>query len=522
MNVAQLFARSRRMHGSRAALIHGLGSRRRHLSYDQLAVKVNHAAWHLQNSGLQPGDKVLLAVPLSIETYVVMLAILQAGLVIVFIDPSQGKSVVERCLRGHPPAAIVATRRILNLRWLSAGLRRIPIRFAVGSGWGRVSNILEEIPSDGVLLPTLRDNEDPALLTFTSGSTGDPKAVVRTHGFLQIQFRFLRQIADLSDTDIDLVAMPMFVLFNLANGITSVIPACDVKRPGRANPQILSAQINAEYVSRVVASPALLERLADSCTGAEFAGIRRISTGGGPVSPALPARLKLIAPGADIVSVYGSTEAEPIASISSRSVSAADLQRSCSGAGLLAGVPVAGCEVRIIQYRREPIVNPCSARLFTSLLLDDNCIGEIVVSGEHVLQGYADSARNAETKIMMDDTVWHRTGDAGYFDDRGRLWLAGRCSAAVADERGTVFPFQVEYAACNVDGIRRAALVADSGQRVLAVEPERSHVTDALESIGKNIPDIEIDRIVPLKRIPLDKRHDAKVDYPALRRAMGI
>ncbi|MDA0679819.1 MAG: AMP-binding protein, partial [Proteobacteria bacterium] len=90
-----------------------------------------------------------------------------------------------------------------------------------------------------------------------------------------------------------------------------------------------------------------------------------------------------------------------------------------------------GCTVRVIRSRHDIPVAPCSAEGFETLMMSCGGIGEIVVTGKHVLRGYADAARNRATKIEVDGTIWHRTGDAGYFDQAGRLWLVGRCSAAI-------------------------------------------------------------------------------------------
>jgi acyl-CoA synthetase (AMP-forming)/AMP-acid ligase II len=152
--------------------------------------------------------------------------------------------------------------------------------------------------------------------------------------------------------------------------------------------------------------------------------------------------------------------------------------------------------------------------------LPDGNAGEIVVSGEHVISGYADPARDRDTKIRVQETVWHRTGDAGYFDASGRVWLVGRCAAALSDYRGTVYPFQVEYAVSAVRGIRRAALIEKDGDRILVLESSgrefRTHCAEAAKCVAQ----FDIDRIVTVHRIPVDRRHDAKVDYPALNRLL--
>jgi acyl-CoA synthetase (AMP-forming)/AMP-acid ligase II len=230
--------------------------------------------------------------------------------------------------------------------------------------------------------------------------------------------------------------------------------------------------------------------------------------------------LRTIAPNAIVRTVYGSTEAEPIASIDGHQLSFADRLKTREGGGLLVGKPVRGCMVRVVRNCPGQVLGPYTVEAFSNQCLPPGGAGEIVVSGEHVLQGYADSSCDRETKIQVQSTVWHRTGDAGYFDTSGRLWLVGRCAAALQDYRGTVYPFQVEYAVTAVRGVRRAALVEMDGDRVLVLETSGREFRNHCAEAARCVADFEIDRIVTLHRIPVDRRHDAKVDYPALARLL--
>lgn len=103
-------------------------------------------------------------------------------------------------------------------------------------------------------------------------------------------------------------------------------------------------------------------------------GLHTVFTGGGPVKPALVGRLQGRRPGSRIVSVYGSTEAEPIADLDWAEVGDGDRAAMAGGAGLLAGVPVEGPALRIVE-------------------------GEIWVAGAHVNAHYLDPAMEAGTKV---------------------------------------------------------------------------------------------------------------------------
>ena len=522
MNAYTLFENSLREHAKKCALVSGTGLKRREVSFSELGQQVDVVASQLTESGLYPGDRVLLAVPVSIETYVVMLAVMKAGMTTMFIDPAHSAARVVQILKSWPPAAVVSTRTILLFRFLMPELRRIPIRFVVGSPSAGATKLSFSDFRPDAFATTKRSPADSALLTFTSGSTGEPKPVLRTHVFLRRQLAILDEIADVRDDDIDYVAMPMFVLFNLAKAVTSIIPAADMKRPGRAEPAALFRQMQGERVTRTVASPALLERLANHCLikRLRLHDLRCVSTGGGPVSPSLARKLKKVAPSASVKMVYGSTEAEPIACLDDSDVSVNDREKMRRGDGLLVGRPVRGCSVRIIRSRPGVPVDPCSSDSFATLSMGVGEIGEIAVNGSHVMTGYADASHNCATKIEVDGSIWHRTGDAGYFDPAGRLWLVGRCSAVIKDRRGTVYPFQVEYAVDAVSGIRRSALIGYDHQRVLVVEAADLQFRSDCASAARCVAENDIDRILVVRRIPMDKRHDAKVDYPALHRLL--
>lgn len=522
MNVYELFADVVADIPDRAALIGGTGRGRRALRYDELHRHVDAVVCQLREHGLRPGDRVLLAVPISIETYVLMLALLKAGMSIMFIDPAHSARRVARILGEWPPAAVIATPAILMLRLLMPELRRIPRQFCVNAGAPGAVRLDTRRRHGETLAACARRSADSALQSFTSGSTGEPKPVLRTHGFLRAQLEMLDGIAELRTGDIDYVTMPMFVLFNLARGVTSVIPACDLKQPGKADPAIVYAQLESERATRMIASPALLERLVSwgLRRRVTLPELKRVSTGGGPINPSLARRLFALAPNASLHMVYGSTEAEPIAAIEARLISVSDRARMRSGEGLLAGKPVTGCDLRILATRPEAPVGSLSAAQFERLAVAAGTIGEIVVTGPHVLSSYADSSRNAATKMDVDGRTWHRTGDAGYLDGEGRLWLVGRLAAAISDRRGTVFPFQVEYAAMATPGVRRAALVERDGRRTLVIEASGRVLQDQCAAFTTCVERFAVDRIRPLRRIPTDRRHNSKIDYPALHRLL--
>jgi acyl-CoA synthetase (AMP-forming)/AMP-acid ligase II len=248
--------------------------------------------------------------------------------------------------------------------------------------------------------------------------------------------------------------------------------------------------------------------------------MKRIFTGGAPVFPHTLDALAAVAPGAEIVAVYGSTEAEPIAKIERRQISGDDRRAMRTGAGLITGVPVPAVELAIVNDRWSTPLGPWTEEEFAREKLPSPAAGEIVVTGDHVLSGYLDGRGDAETKIRVGDRMWHRTGDAGYLDAAGRLWLLGRCGAKVDDEHGRLYPFAVECAISDVEGLRRSAFVAQHGARVLVVEPGDAAPAGVIERVRARLGWAQLDHVFVVARIPVDARHNAKVDYPALEKLL--
>ena len=492
------------------------------VSFAVLEQRSVQIAEQLQGAGVQAGEAVLVLVPMSARLYAVLLALFRLGAIAQFIDPAAGLDHLERCCTLYPPRALVATPKAHLLQLKSAALRRIPLKFSTH----RLFSPSLPHPPHPFTPPPPHPLTTPALLTFTSGSTGQPKAALRTHGFLLAQHRALAHSLHLTPGETDLSTLPIFVLANLASGVTSLLPGVDLRYPGRVNARRLLRDIRRYGPTSTAASPALLGRLAAECeaTGQQMPEFRRLFTGGAPVFPGLLQRLAAIAPQAEVTAVYGSTEAEPIAHLAYAEIQPDDLARMTQGKGLLAGYPVPEIALRILGDRWGTPIPAMTAAEFEVQTLPAGAVGEIVVSGDHVLPGYLNGQGDAETKFRVDGIPWHRTGDAGYLDEQGRLWLLGRCSAKLTDAWGTLYPFAVEAAAQAQPGIHRSALVAHRGQRVLLIEwAERFPAaarSPALQSLQAALGWAQIHQFYPCK-IPVDQRHNAKVNYPAVARLLN-
>ncbi len=511
MNLYSLFKRQVELRPDAAALIDARDHRR--WSFAEIERASRDMAARLADAGLQRGDGVLLFVPMSVRLYVTLLACFRLGLVAVVIDPYAGREHVERCCRRYPPRAMIGTPKAQLLRLTIPALRRIEhhfssVKWLPGTRWLPLTADTSAVDVAVELAPS-----EPALVTFTSGTTALPKVAVRSHGFLHRQHCVIDHNQALEAGASSLTLFPVFVLSSLAAGITSILADVDLRRPQKIDPRRLLATIRRYCPDSLGLQPIVIARLAEYCRrgGREIAGDFVLYSGGAPVFPAVLERFGRIAPGARMISVYGSTEAEPIA------LSAFDEpgdRRVCPHKGLLAGQPVDEIELRILPPDEPPF--EMSRARFDECCLAPGEIGEIVVRGKHVLESYLDGEGDRDNKYRVDGQAWHRTGDAGSLDPDGRLWLAGRCLARIEDRHGVSYPLGIEAAAMQLPAVQRAALVAQDDERLLVIAcrtAERAVVTASLRDL---LGQAGIDRLQFVGEIPVDRRHNGKVDYGRL------
>lgn len=491
--------------------------RLRTTTFRGLAEAAAGVAGALAQRGVSKGDRVLVLQPMSLELYATILGALSIGAIIVVPDLSMNRASLDAALARFPCQAFVGSRRAHLLRLLIGSVRRIPVK-VVTAGWLPWTRRFPRAAAGGAGPDDVPD-EHPAVLTFTSGSTGRPKAALRTHGFLMAQERAIGDLAKTGSGDTDFAFLPLFVLANLARGVATVLPDADLRRPAWIDAERLLTQAREHHVTSAGGPPVALARLAEAAREQKQGvdSLRWIHTGGGPVFPHQFDLLASLGPNADIVAVYGSTEAEPIAELSRREFSQEDRLDVRHGKGLLVGRPVKSVRLAILRNRWGSPIGPFTAPSFREAQAKADEPGEIVVSGEHVLRGYVDPHDDTETKFRVDATVWHRTGDGGRLDWRGRLWLLGRCGARIEDARGELWPLTVEAAAREDPRVKNAALVPGVGHRILAVEGNDVGVDD----LRRGLAWAHLDEIRVVKRIPMDRRHESKVDYTRLRRDLG-
>ncbi len=518
--IAQQLAEAARRDPSRVTLVSPDGT----LTLSQLERESNRCARAVRSLGIEPGTRTVLMVKPGVEFLILTFGLVKAQAVLVLVDPGMGWKHLGKCLAEAEPAAFVgiplaqAARRVL--RW--APTAKIFLTAGNPAWWGRprFGRLMRQSNwDDSPLAPP--DPDSPAALVFTSGSTGPPKGVIYTHRMFSAQVHFLKELFGIETGEVDLATFPLFGLFDPGMGMTTVFPEMDFTRPGKVDPKKIIAAIQDNQVTHMFGSPALLKRVAPYAheQGIRFPSLRRVLSAGAPVSPKVLREFSRLLDGeAEVHTPYGATEALPVCSIGSREL----LQEkgTAEGKGVCIGRPLPGVQLRLIEISDDPI-----SEWSDRLLVEDGKVGELVVSGPNVSQGYFGRPEaNRLAKIAgPSGQVMHRMGDLGYRDPQGRIWFCGRKTHRVITPQGTLYTVPIEGIFNQHPGVLRTALVGlgepPDQIPVLCVELEDKRGWKGSEALGQEILQLgathpEAQRIRAIlfhHAFPVDIRHNAKI-----------
>lgn len=497
------------------------------ITYKELAQKISIIAYGLSKIGVNKSDRIIIFVPLSLELYLSMFAVQRIGAIAVFLDSWARRDHLCVVARVVQPKAMISFEKAFKLCEEVTELANIPLKIVVGSGEGSYITSLEALASgkeESEIEPV--EGADTALITFTTGSSGVPKGANRTHCFLAAQHRALDRVIPYNEKDIDLPVFPIFSLNNLAGGVTTVLPAIDLASPSDKDAAIIVNQIFSSSVSCCTVSPSIFVNIAEYCRQHNIAlsGLRRIVTGGAPVSKDNVKSFKSIAPLSEILVLYGSTEVEPIAHIEANEMLADESKRE----GVNVGKISSDLDYKFIKISRENI--ELGGLGWSQWEVEKGKVGELVVSGPHVCENYYNNIEAfKKTKIQeKSGKIWHRTGDVGVLDNENRLWLVGRVHNTIVRANEYLFPVQAEILLKRLPFVRQAAFIgledANIGEKAFAVvslkegttsDNQTQYINQITDLFKQN--SIPVDEVKILEEIPMDPRHHSKVEYSKLR-----
>jgi acyl-CoA synthetase (AMP-forming)/AMP-acid ligase II len=496
-----------------------------HLTFRQLDRESDHLANGLVRAGLTRGMRTILMVKPSLEFFALVFAMFKCGAVPVVVDPGMGIRRMVSCFKESRPAAFIGIPPAHMIRTLlPKNFQTLKIWITVGRRWfwgGLTLQQIRQMPRKRFAAVKTRTDEIAAIL-FTTGSTGPAKGAIYTHGNFEAQIHHIRSRFNIAPGEIDLPTFPLYALFDPALGMTAVIPDMDPTRPAHVDPRKIINAIFDHGVTNLPASPALLHRVGSygKQFGIKLPSLKRVITTGAPITPSnIEQFSSLLMDDAEIHPGYGATEAMPVASIGSHEILSDTRPFTEQGYGVCVGRPVEGIAVRIIKIHDGSI-----EEWSDDLPVKEGDVGEITVKGAIVTKQYFDKPlADKLAKIRDNKDVWHRMGDLGWMDQKGRIWFCGRKSHRVITADETLFTVPCESLFNNHSRVFRSALVGvgppGSQTPVICIElqpsddgSDRNHLeNELLEIAAANDLTKSIKTILFHKAFPVDIRHNSKI-----------
>ena len=468
----------------------------------EFAALVATYAQALHDRGVCTGDRIAVLVPPSIDLIAVVYACWRIGAIAVIADRGLGLRGLKSAIRASRvkyvigPLKAVAAARVL--RWAPhASIIRLS---ALAS-----SAVVSRLEFVSAPEPTA---DDLAAVLFTSGATGPAKGVRYTHRQLYAQRDALQKTYNITSADTFVAAFAPFALYGPALGIATGLADMDVTSPSTLTAAALDDACRRVGATMVFASPAALANVVKTASTdiAHFRTVRLVMSAGAPVPIQTLQAVSLLCPKAELHTPYGMTEVLPVAD-----VSLSDLIRIGNGHGVCVGKPVSGCSVRIDPDTSELLVSaPWMSAGYDSLWLTEHNARPVLTTDSH-------------------PTVWHRTGDVGHVDAEGNVWIEGRLVHVIHTSRGPVAPVPLEITVEAISNVVRAAAVGvgpmNVQQIVVVVEtttrnegPADAVLTQAVRATLAPLP---IASVWVTKNLPVDIRHNSKIDRTAVSKKMS-
>jgi amino acid adenylation domain-containing protein len=402
----------------------------RSLTYAELQRLSSRLADKLRGRGVRPDVAVALAVDRSLEAIVGILGILNAGGAYVPIglrDPTERMACIVR----DAAVSVVVAQPNLRDRLNSCGIDTV------------VLNVRDfEMPSPVINFESGTNAEHLATIVYTSGTAGKPKGVEIPHRAImaRLQSGYAPQRGDLQKASLTTVAHFSDLLLPLLSGGPVIIVGDGEVRSGLG----LLQRARISGTSRLVLVPSQLAAILDGIPDGDMDAFREIRTvilSGEPLAKDLVVRFKLLAPHAELINGYGTSEVAGL---------------TCMGAiqspdDITVGTPLEGCEVYVLdeKLREVPI----------------GLVGEVYLGGPQLARGYRqEPALTAERFVPHPFRVGgrlYRTGDLAEWREHGRLRVLGRRDFEVKVHGFRVNLSEIEACLEGFADVNRAVVVLD-------------------------------------------------------------
>jgi acyl-CoA synthetase (AMP-forming)/AMP-acid ligase II len=491
MNIYQILTNSARLFVQKPAIIF----KDKRISFFDLKANVLALARGFKSLGLARGKKIALYLPNCPEYVYSYLSSFLLGTVVIPLDYMLKTDELIACL-SHAQAdyAIVLAKPEIDWNAIQKNVRSLKTVISLGPDFERLFQP-GEFKSEAV------SDADPALIMYTSGTTGQPKGILLNYKHLQGSPQAMKYFVDLSERDVKLCAIPLshiggfiYIQNCIIFGITLVL--MDRFHPMEFLKNVAQYKVTCFHIVPPMYTAMLTVRHIDQF---DLSSLRWVVVFGAPNSPDILERFHRHCPNAKLLNGWGMTETCP-----PNTVTPLDNPKIES-----VGKPAPNCEIQIVDEDNKP--------------LPMGSVGEIVIRGWVVMQEYY---KDPQATLTAKRGGWFHTGDLGRFDDEGFLYIVGRKKEMIKVAGQIVYAPEVEAALCKHEAVLEAAVigVADDmrGESVKAfVVLKEGFNIGPLEIkyfAREHLANFKVPHTVEI-RSALPKNRTGKIDMEALRTA---
>ncbi len=497
----------------------------RRLSYGEHTALVRRAATALQELGVQPGDRVAVLSANNIEWVVMFWACAVVGAACVPLNAWWKAEELEFALRDSGARVLFCDpKRWAVVRDVVAMLAELEHVFVTDldapDGPARPAAELLEADDPGALPDAAVDEDDLLAILYTSGTTGKPKGATITHRQAIANLQNLMclgaiaaaQGAAAPRTDIQTAYLLVVPLFHVTGALSTMIPAFAggaklvLMPPGKFDPDAAMAVIERERVTSIGGVPTVMWRIveAESFGRYDLSSVSRIGYGGAPAAPELVERIKVAFPQVrdTLSTAYGLTETASVAT-------------SNAGAGYFShpgsvGRAAPTVEIQVVDLDDAPVP------------VGEN--GEIVLRGPTIMsRGYWNRPDATDAATLPGG--WFRSGDIGYLDEDGYLYLVDRAKDMIIRAGENVYCVEIEHVLAEHPDVLDVAVVGvphrELGEEVKAVVQLRRGAATTAEDLraycGQRLASFKVPEYVDVRAEPLPRNPAGKVLKSVLR-----
>jgi fatty-acyl-CoA synthase len=414
----------------------------RRTTFAELDARANACANALIDLALQPGDRVGCLAKNTDEFFVLWLGAMKARVCLVPINWRLAGPEIDFILQDCDAKLLVCDEEFLALATQALercpALRTIVVLEAGREPWPRFADWIAAYPDADPALASCGDDELVQL--YTSGTTGTPKGVPLSEDNYRSFFASAVEAwADFAAGGSNLVAMPLFHVAGVNTGIVALLQGCRIVIVREIAPAPLLALLSNQRINYAFLVPAVINLLLlePGVESADFTHLEKVFYGASPIAEAV-LRQATARFGSSFTQLYGMTESTGAGTFlapADHDIARGKL-RSC-------GRPMPGVEVRIGAPGGETVAT--------------GEVGEILIRAGSVMRGYW--RRSTATQETIDADGWLHTGDAGFFDGEGYLYIHDRVKDMIISGGENIYPAEVENALFSHAAVADAAVI---------------------------------------------------------------